>query len=116
MISKMKIILVVAMTIFGMNGISFAMSCDMCSGQAHAEETEKGSKATDAGNEICPVSGEKVGVMGPAIQHEHKGKIYNFCCSGCIPEFKKNPEKYIAKMEQPAGSEHSMQGGHQHEH
>ena len=27
----------------------------------------------------------------------HNGKTYAFCCSECIPEFKKNPDKYIAK-------------------
>lgn len=26
----------------------------------------------------------------------HNGKTYAFCCAECIPEFKKNPEKFAA--------------------
>jgi YHS domain-containing protein len=119
MISEMKIILVAVIAIFGMNGISFAMSCDMAShkdsGQAYGQEVEKGSKATDISNKVCPVGGETIKESEKAT-YEYNGKIYNFCCPGCIPEFKKNPEKYIAKMEQSANSEQSMQEGHQHEH
>lgn len=71
----------------------------------------------DVGNTVCPVSGEKIEESKKAT-YEYKGKIYNFCCPMCISDFKKNPEKYIEKMEQSAGSEHSMsmEEGHQHEH
>ncbi len=62
--------------------------------KAPAEE-----KAVDVGNKICPVSGEKIGDMGPGAQYEYKGKIYNFCCTGCIEEFKKDPEKYVKVVE-----------------
>jgi len=59
------------------------------------------SNAVNAGNKICPVSGEKVGGdMGPAVPIEYKGKIYNLCCSGCVKEFNKNPEKYVKKVEE----------------
>lgn len=26
---------------------------------------------------------------------DYKGRRYFFCCAGCVPAFKKNPEKYI---------------------
>lgn len=113
MINKIKIILVAVIVIFGMNGISFAMSCDMTShndsGQAYAQGTE----AANLDNKICPVSGDKV---DGKTTYEYKGKTYNFCCPACIDEFRKNPEKYSAKAARPAGSEHSMHEGHQHEH
>jgi len=54
----------------------------------------------DAGNTICPVSGGKIGEMGPGVQYEHEGKIYHFCCAGCIDEFKKDPVKYIKIIEE----------------
>ncbi len=42
--------------------------------------------------------------MGMAIDKsvntEYKGKKVYFCCPGCIAEFKKNPEKYVAKLPQ----------------
>ena len=117
MISKMKIILVAVIVIFGLNGVSFAMSCDMGShkdsGQASAQDTRQGSKATDVGNKVCPIRGEMIDGSNKAT-YEYKGKIYNFCCPMCIDEFKKNPKGYSAKAEQSAGSEHSMQEGHQH--
>ena len=61
---------------------------------------EESSSPVEVGNKICPVSGEKVGMMGPVVQHEYKGEIYNFCCLGCIAEFKKNPEKYAEKAKE----------------
>ena len=61
--------------------------------------TESGEqKAVDVGNKICPVSGMKIGSMGKAVQYTHEGNIYNFCCAGCIGEFKTDPEKYIEKI------------------
>lgn len=103
MISRMKAILVIVMIIFGLNGVSFAMSC--CgnadskndSGQAYAQDSGKESKATDVGNKICPITGETIQKDTKAT-YEYNGKIYNFCCSMCIPEFKKNPGKYIKKI------------------
>ena len=55
--------------------------------------------AKDVGNKMCPVSGEEVGKMGPVEKMEYKGKVYNFCCKMCIKDFKKNPEKFIKKLE-----------------
>ena len=34
------------------------------------------------------------------VHTEYKGKKVYFCCSDCIEGFKKNPEKYIAKLPQ----------------
>jgi YHS domain-containing protein len=53
-------------------------------------------KAVQVGNKICPVSGEKI-ENAPGMETvtmEHNGKIYNLCCSMCIKDFKKDPEKY----------------------
>jgi len=48
----------------------------------------------EVGNKICPVSGNKVGEMGPPIKYIYNGKVYNLCCPMCIKSFKGNPEKY----------------------
>ena len=42
----------------------------------------------------------KIGRIGKnsEVTYEYKGKVYSFCCQGCIIEFSKDPEKYIEKM------------------
>lgn len=46
----------------------------------------------------CPV------MVGRAIDKnlfvEYKGKKVYFCCKGCIPEFNKEPEKYVKLLPQ----------------
>ena len=75
---------------------------DMSKGQTDSQST----KAVEVGNKICPVSGEKVplpgeksdmGNVGP-VKYEYNGKIYNLCCPMCIKDFKKDPQKYINKV------------------
>ncbi len=51
----------------------------------------------NAGNKTCPVSGDKV---NPKLSYDYKGKSYHFCCPHCIGDFKKDPEKYLAKLAQ----------------
>jgi len=55
--------------------------------------------AVDAGNKICPVMGGKTNEKYKAT-YEYEGKIYNFCCAGCIEEFKKHPQEYIKKVDE----------------
>lgn len=97
-----KISLFLAIFILGISQLSFAMSCGSQEhkgyqqlAQSSAGDTAK-TEAVNVGNKICPVMG---GEIDPKITYEHKGKIYNFCCPECIDEFKKNPEKYIKKVE-----------------
>jgi len=86
-------------------GIVFGMSChsDKNSGQAAASQAPESAKPADssevidAGNKICPVLGEPIDEATKAT-YEYEGKIYNFCCAGCIEEFNKEPQKYIDKV------------------
>jgi YHS domain-containing protein len=43
----------------------------------------------------CPVLGGKV---DKKIYTDYRGKRIYFCCSGCIAEFKKSPDKYMKQM------------------
>ena len=47
---------------------------------------------------VCPVSGEVLGAMGKPYKITVKGRTVFLCCSGCEEEFRKNPDKYFAKM------------------
>lgn len=60
--------------------------------------------SADTGNTICPVTGEKIDPQNKAT-YEYEGKIINFCCPACIEEFKKDPEKYIKKIDEELKSE-----------
>ena len=83
-------------------------------GLAFAQQTPQPSQSVvhpiDVGNKICPVSGNPIGVMGPGVGYEYNGKIYHLCCSGCLAEFKKNPEKYSKIAEDEAKSLSSKYG------
>lgn len=57
------------------------------------------SQPQEVGNKICPVSGDKINEKTKAT-YEYEGKVYNFCCSMCIDAFKKEPQKYIKKVEE----------------
>ncbi len=100
---KTAIVLVLAgLFMFSIASSAYA-NCGMCGvgGKASAEPagTTAEAKAASAANTICPVTGEKI---DPAnnVTYEYQGKIYNFCCPMCIDEFKKDPAKYIAKIEE----------------
>lgn len=55
--------------------------------------------AVNIGNKICPVLGEKINEQAKAT-YEYEGKVYNFCCAGCIDAFKKDPQKYAQKVKE----------------
>ena len=44
----------------------------------------------------CPVMG---GTINQSLYTDYEGKRVYFCCEGCVPEFQKDPEKYINKLE-----------------
>ena len=50
------------------------------------------------GNKFCSVSGDRINEKNK-VTYEYKGKVYNFCSPDCVEEFKKDPEKYLEKME-----------------
>ena len=75
--------------------------------QEDAPTAEK-TKAVNVGNKVCPVSGEKIDEKLKAT-YEYEGKIYNFCCTACIEEFKKDPEKYIKKVEEELSAKNKEQ-------
>ncbi len=47
----------------------------------------------------CPVSGDKIGVMGETIDTLYQGQLIRFCCKGCVKSFNKNPDKYLKAID-----------------
>ena len=76
--------------------------------QPESKETAvEAAKAEDVGNKICPVGGEKIEEAIKAT-YEYEGKVYNFCCAMCIDDFKKDPQKYIKKIEEEKQKEEAV--------
>jgi hypothetical protein len=48
----------------------------------------------------CVVSDEELGGMGDPYVFTHEGREVKLCCKGCLKDFKKNPSKYVKKMEE----------------
>ncbi|MDD5477685.1 MAG: YHS domain-containing protein [Candidatus Omnitrophica bacterium] len=130
MVKAIFLFLIMGTFVFGMSRLSLAMNCGehsehmqvaQTSSSEHNHETmakqevsaqDLPQEAVNVGNKICPVSGEKVSQGGmQSATYEYKGKIYNFCCAACIEDFKKDPQKYIKKVEQELQGMHQ---GHQH--
>ncbi len=44
----------------------------------------------------CPVMGAEI---NKEVYTDYQGKRIYFCCSACIPEFKKDPDKYLKKLQ-----------------
>jgi YHS domain-containing protein len=133
MSKKLLVCLISGILVFGISKLSFAMMCSSGRHSKHQQTAQTESsehkhmqseaafataeETVNIGNKICPVSGEKIDEKMKAT-YEYEGKIYNFCCSMCIDEFKKDPEKYIKKVEEElkAGTkEESKSESPQHE-
>ncbi len=113
MLRKILLIAVASLFIFGISKMSFAMMCaehgeQKQMSQTHTEHEQGATETTkqtaaertvNVGNKICPVSGEKIEEKTKTT-YAYAGKIYNFCCASCIDDFKKDPEKYIKKVEE----------------
>jgi hypothetical protein len=49
--------------------------------------------------DTCLVSGEKLGGMGEPFVFVHEGQEIKLCCKGCQKDFKKEPAKFMKKLE-----------------
>ena len=48
----------------------------------------------------CIVSDEKLGEMGKPYVFTHEGREIQLCCKSCLKDFKKDPAKYVKKIEE----------------
>lgn len=52
--------------------------------------------------ETCIVSDEKLGGHGEPYVFNHEGQQIKLCCKSCEKDFKKEPAKYLKKLEAAA--------------
>lgn len=67
-------------------------------GDVAKDATKTAETATDAiAQKTCPVMGGKI---DPKLFVDYKGRRVYFCCDACPPMFNKEPDKYIAKLDE----------------
>lgn len=86
---KSLALLVAAFAIFMLLAPSTAYAADEAAGSSPANE----EAVIDAGNAICPVTGDPVNGKDFYV---YKGKRYGLCCPMCVSIFANDPEKYSA--------------------
>lgn len=74
----------------------FAFLMPLAAFQSLAADEAAQTGIVDAGNKLCPLSGDPVSGQHFVTYH---GKRYGLCCPMCGAPFLKDPEKYIAQME-----------------
>ncbi len=111
MLKKKLIFTSIVLFMFGLITSSFAqMKCAGHSSGGHKHNSSVSTtqtnqeKAVVVDNKVCPVLNEKIDERNKTT-YEYEGKIYNFCCAACIEDFKKDPEKYIKKIEDAKAKE-----------
>lgn len=64
-----------------------------------AEDAKPADAAKPYPLKTCIVSGEKLGEMGKPFIYTHEGREVRLCCKGCLKDFKKDPAKYLKKLD-----------------
>jgi YHS domain-containing protein len=72
----------------------FAAGCKKAEPQATAPAA---AGQPEIAQKICPVMG---GPIDPNIHTDYKDRRIYFCCTSCLKAFEKDPEKYIAKVDE----------------
>jgi Cu(I)/Ag(I) efflux system membrane fusion protein len=85
------------------------MCCDGCESKLKASPTKYLAKLAPAVSDsakmptvetqqICPVTGAKLGSMGDPILVEVEGRKVWTCCAACPPKLKADPARYLARL------------------
>jgi YHS domain-containing protein len=85
--------------------LTFALSAALVAAEAKDKPTTKPYPLA-----TCVVSGEKLGGdMGDPYVIKYKGREVRFCCKDCETDFRKNPDKYLKKLDEAAATQPSTQ-------
>ncbi len=76
--------------------LSFFTVLAMTASSLFADNHQHEEKTQNA-QSLCPVMGKEV---NKDVYTDYEGERIYFCCAPCIEEFKKNPEKYMAALQE----------------
>ena len=93
---------IVALTVAALvSGIALA---DDKKHEKHDKKEHKEGKADAKAKayplKTCVVTDEELGSMGKPYVHQHEGREVQFCCKSCMKDFKKEPAKYLKKLDE----------------
>jgi hypothetical protein len=71
----------------------------VCATAADKKDEKKADNKSEYPLTTCVVSGEKLGSMGKPYVVKHKGREVQLCCDGCEKDFKKDPDKFVKKLD-----------------
>lgn len=71
-------------------------------GTAFAADKKEEKKKSDYPLTTCVVSDEKLGEMGKPYVTKIKGREVQLCCKSCEKDLKKDPDKYLKKLDEAA--------------
>jgi YHS domain-containing protein len=97
--------------------VVFVVGCGDQEHKEHARPTAAGGQAV--AQKTCPVmTGNPI---DKTIYVDHGGRRVYFCCQMCVDTFKKDPEKYLKKLDEqlkgtvPTGSDSNTESSESHE-
>jgi hypothetical protein len=105
--------------------VSFAAALLFSSASFAADKPATDSAKSTYPLTTCVVSDDKLegGDMGGPVDYIHKeagkpDRLVRFCCKDCIKDFKKDPAKYLKKLDEAAAqnakADSSSHGDHKH--
>lgn len=68
--------------------------------EAERAKLTPADRAVVDAQELCVVSDERLGSMGPPVKLEIKGRPVFVCCKGCKKEAEADPEKTLARVDE----------------
>lgn len=84
-------------TLLALTGI---LAVPFLGGAEEKKPEAKAEKAKAYPLKTCVVSDEKLGEMGEPYVFTHEGREYKLCCKSCLKSFKKEPAKFLKKVEE----------------
>ena len=78
------------------------VAAGLVAGSLSAFAADKKDEKKEYPLKTCVVTDEKLGSMGKPYVIKHEGKEVQFCCKGCEKDFKKEPAKYLKKIDEAA--------------
>jgi len=72
----------------------------LAAGTLSLSAADKNKKPKPYPLDKCVVSDEKLGEHGKPYVFTHEGQEIKMCCKDCLKDFKKEPAKYLKKIEE----------------